>query len=154
LNAIAEKYQFPIIVSTHPRTRIKLENLNRTNMNPLVQFLKPLGFFDYNKLQQNGFCVISDSGTISEESSIMNFPAITIRQAHERPEGMDEGTLIMSGLKRDRILQSIDIVVSQFSAETRVTKLVYDYDVDNFSLKIVRVIISYVDFVNRTVWRK
>lgn len=154
LNAIAEKYQFPIIVSTHPRTRIKLESLNRTDMNPLVQFLKPLGFFDYNKLQQNAFCVISDSGTISEESSIMNFPAITIRQAHERPEGMDEGTLIMSGLKRDRILQSIDIVVSQSSEEMRVTKIVNDYNVDNFSLKVVRVIISYVDFVNRTVWRK
>tara|TARA_B110000240_G_C13504050_1_gene455269 strand:+ start:243 stop:1355 length:1113 start_codon:yes stop_codon:yes gene_type:complete len=154
LNAIAERYQFPIIVSTHPRTRIKLESLNRTDMNPLVQFLKPLGFFDYNKLQQTAFCVISDSGTISEESSIMNFPAITIRQAHERPEGMDEGTLIMSGLKRDRILQSIDIIVSQFSEEKRVTKIVNDYNVDNFSLKVVRVIISYVDFVNRTVWKK
>jgi len=154
LNAIAEKYQFPIIVSTHPRTRIKLESLNRTDMNPLVQFLKPLGFFEYNKLQQTAFCVISDSGTISEESSIMNFPAITIRQAHERPEGMDEGTLIMSGLKRDRILQSIDIIVSQFSEEMRVTKIVNDYNVDNFSLKVVRVIISYVDFVNRTVWKK
>jgi UDP-N-acetylglucosamine 2-epimerase (non-hydrolysing) len=154
LNAIAKKYQFPIIVSTHPRTRIKLESLNRTDMNPLVQFLKPLGFFDYNKLQQTAFCVISDSGTISEESSIMNFPAITIRQAHERPEGMDEGTLIMSGLKKDRILQSINIVVSQFSTEKRVTKIVKDYNVDNFSLKVVRTIISYVDFVNRTVWGK
>jgi UDP-N-acetylglucosamine 2-epimerase len=154
LNAIAEKYHFPIIVSTHPRTRIKLESLNREDMNPLIQFLKPLGFFDYNKLQQTAFCVISDSGTISEESSIMNFPAITIRQAHERPEGMDEGTLIMSGLKRDRILQSIDIVVSQFLEEMRVTKIVNDYNVDNFSLKVVRVIISYVDFVNRTVWKK
>lgn len=154
LNAIAEKYQFPIIVSTHPRTKLKLEGLNRNDLNPLIQFLKPLGFFDYNKLQQTAFCVISDSGTISEESSIMNFPAITIRQAHERPEGMDEGTLIMSGLKRDRILQSIDVIVSQFSKEKRATRIVYDYDVDNFSLKVVRVIISYVDFVNRTVWKK
>ena len=154
LNAIAEKYQFPIIVSTHPRTRIKLESLKRNDMNSLIQFLKPLGFFDYNKLQQNAFCVISDSGTISEESSIMNFPAITLRQAHDRPEGMDEGTLIMSGLKRDRILQSIDIVVSQFQEKSRVTKIVSDYNVDNFSLKVVRVIISYVDFVNRTVWKK
>ena len=123
-------------------------------MNPLVQFLKPLGFFDYNKLQQNAFCVISDSGTISEESSILNFPAITIRQAHERPEGMDEGTLIMTGLKKERILQSINIVVSQFSTKRRVTRLVKDYDVDNFSLKVVRTIVSYVDFVNRTVWKK
>jgi UDP-N-acetylglucosamine 2-epimerase len=154
LNAIAKKYQFPIIVSTHPRTRIKLESLNRNDLSPLIQFLKPLGFFDYNKLQQTSFCVISDSGTISEESSIMNFPAITIRQAHERPEGMDEGTLIMSGLKKDRILQSINIVVSQFSTEKRVTKIVNDYDVDNFSLKVVRTIVSYVDFVNRTVWKK
>ena len=154
LNTIAQKYQFPIIVSTHPRTKIKLESLNRNDLNPLIQFLKPLGFFDYNKLQQTAFCVISDSGTISEESSIMNFPAITIRQAHERPEGMDEGTLIMSGLKKDRILQSINIVVSQFSTEKRVTKIVNDYNVDNFSLKVVRAIISYVDFVNRTVWKK
>ena len=154
LNAIAEKYKFPIIISTHPRTKIKLESLNRNNINPLIQFSKPLGFFDYNKMQQNAFCVISDSGTISEESSIMNFPAITIRQAHERPEGMDEGTLIMSGLKKDRIIQSIDIVTSQSSQADRVTKIVYDYNVDNFSLKVVRTIISYVDFVNRTVWHK
>ena len=154
LNAIAEKYKFPIIISTHPRTKIKLESLNRKNINPLIQFSKPLGFFDYNKMQQNAFCVISDSGTISEESSIMNFPAITIRQAHERPEGMDEGTLIMSGLKKDRIIQSIDIVTSQSSQVDRVTKIVYDYNVDNFSLKVVRTIISYVDFVNRTVWHK
>ena len=154
LNAIAEKYKFPIIISTHPRTKIKLESLNRNNINSLIQFSKPLGFFDYNKMQQNAFCVISDSGTISEESSIMNFPAITIRQAHERPEGMDEGTLIMSGLKKDRIIQSIDIVTSQSSQADRVAKIVYDYNVDNFSLKVVRTIISYVDFVNRTVWHK
>lgn len=154
LNAIAEKYNYPIIVSTHPRTKIKLESLKREDLNPLIQFLKPLGFFDYIKMQKKAFCVISDSGTISEESSILNFPAITIRQAHERPEGMDEGTLIMSGLKKDRILESINIIVSQFSREKRVTKIVNDYDVDNFSLKVVRTIISYVDFVNRTVWKK
>jgi len=154
LNAISEKYHYPVIVSTHPRTKNKLESLNRNDLNPLIQFLKPLGFFDYNKLQQNAYCVISDSGTISEESSILNFPAITIRQAHERPEGMDEGTLIMSGLKKDRILQSIEIIVSQFSKEKRVTKIVDDYNVDNFSLKVVRAIISYVDYVNRTVWNK
>lgn len=154
LNAIAEKYKFPVIVSTHPRTKTKLESLKRTDLNPLIQFLKPLGFFDYNKMQQTAFCVISDSGTISEESSIMNFPAITIRQAHERPEGMDEGTLIMSGLKKDRILQSIEVITSQFSKDKRVTKIVNDYNVDNFSLKVVRAVISYVDFVNRTVWKK
>jgi UDP-N-acetylglucosamine 2-epimerase (non-hydrolysing) len=154
LNAISMKYQYPVIVSTHPRTKIKLESLHRRDLNPLIQFLKPLGFFDYNKMQQNAYCVISDSGTISEESSILNFPAITIRQAHERPEGMDEGTLIMSGLKMERILQSINIMVSQFTKEKRVTKIVSDYDVDNFSIKVVRIIISYIDYVNRTVWRK
>ncbi|MDP3398301.1 MAG: UDP-N-acetylglucosamine 2-epimerase (non-hydrolyzing) [Bacteroidales bacterium] len=154
LNAIAARYQYPIIISTHPRTKIKLESLNRTDLNPLIRFLKPLGFFDYNKLQLKAYCVISDSGTIFEESSILNFPAITIRQAHERPEGMDEGTLIMSGLKKDRVLQSIDVVVNQFSNEKRATKIVNDYNVDNFSIKVVRAIISYVDYVNRTVWKK
>ena len=154
INAIAEKYKFPIIVSTHPRTKIKLESINRNDLNPLIQFLKPLGFFDYNKMQQSAYCVISDSGTITEESSIMNFPAITIRQAHERPEGMDEGTLIMSGLKKHRILQSIDIVVNQSSQTARATKIASDYNVNNFSLKAVRSIISYVDFINRTVWNK
>lgn len=154
LNAIAEKYQNPIIVSTHPRTKIKLEQLNRNDLNPLINFMKPLGFFDYVKLQKNSYVVISDSGTITEESSILNFPAITIRQAHERPEGMDEGTLIMCGLKKERILQSIDVVVSQYSRENRMMKIVKDYDVDNFSKKIVRIIISYIDYVNRTVWHK
>jgi UDP-N-acetylglucosamine 2-epimerase len=154
LNAIAEKHGFPVIVSTHPRTKIKLRSLARKDINPLIQFLKPLGFFDYIKMQQNAFCVISDSGTITEESSILNFPAITIRQAHERPEGMDEGTLIMTGLKKDRILQSIDIVTNQYSAKDRVTQIVNDYNVNNFSIKVVRTIISYVDFINRTVWSK
>jgi len=154
LNDIAERYKYPVIVSTHPRTRIKLESLNREDLNPLINFLKPLGFFDYNKLQKNAFCVISDSGTITEESSILNFPAITIRQAHERPEGMDEGTLIMSGLKSERIIQSIDIVVSQFSKDYRITRIVNDYNVDNFSIKVVRAVISYIDYVNRTVWSK
>lgn len=154
LNAIAEKYNYPVIISTHPRTRKKLESLHRNDLNPLINFLKPLGFFDYNKMQKNAFCVISDSGTITEESSILNFPAITIRQTHERPEGMDEGTLIMSGLKRERILQSIEIVVSQNSYESKPTKIVNDYDVDNYSIKVVKVIISYIDYVNRNVWKK
>jgi UDP-N-acetylglucosamine 2-epimerase len=115
LNAIAERYNFPVIVSTHPRTRIKLEQLNKKDINLNIQFLKPLGFFDYNHLQKNVFCIVSDSGTITEESSILNFPAITIRQAHEQSEGMGEGVLIMSGLKKERVLQAIDIVVSQFA---------------------------------------
>lgn len=154
LNAISEKYNFPIIVSTHPRTRIKLESLDRKDINPLIQFLKPLGFFDYNKLQKNACCVISDSGTISEESSIMGFPAIMIRQAHERPEGMDEGVLIMTGLGKERILQSIEIVVNQNKYEKKPTKIVNDYNVDNFSIKVARAIISYVDYVNKNVWKK
>ena len=135
LNTIANEYSLPIIVSTHPRTRNKLKSLNRDDLHPLIIFSKPLGFFDYNKLQTSALCVISDSGTISEESSILNFPAITIRQAHERPEGMDEGTVIMSGLKSERILQSINIVISQFSRDKRITRIVSDYDVNNFSIK-------------------
>ena len=154
LNSIAENFNYPVIVSTHPRTKLKLEKIDNNKFNSLIRFLKPMGFFDYNKMQKNAYCVISDSGTISEESSILNFPAITIRQAHERPEGMDEGTLIMSGLKKERVLQSIKIIVSQFSKKKRVTKLVYDYDVDNFSIKVVRVIVSYIDYINRTVWKK
>ena len=154
LNAIAEKFNKPIIVSTHPRTKKRLEKIKDKDFNELISFMKPMGFFDYVKLQMNAYCVISDSGTITEESSLLNFPAITIRQAHERPEGMDEGTLIMTGLEKERILYSIDIVVSQFSEEKRNFKIVYDYDVDNFSKKVVRIVTSYVDYINRTVWRK
>jgi UDP-N-acetylglucosamine 2-epimerase (non-hydrolysing) len=154
LNAIAEKYQQPVIVSTHPRTKKKLEELNRKDINASIQFLKPLGFFDYVRLQIEAHCVISDSGTITEESSILNFPAITIRQAHERPEGMDEGVLIMTGLKKENVLTSIEIVTSQFSSEKRQFKIVNDYDVDNFSKKVVRIVMSYTDYVNRTVWKK
>jgi UDP-N-acetylglucosamine 2-epimerase (non-hydrolysing) len=154
LNAIAEKYRQPVIVSTHPRTKKKLEELNRKDINPCIQFLKPLGFFDYVKLQMEAHCVISDSGTITEESSILNFPAITVRQAHERPEGMDEGVLIMTGLKKENVLTSIEIVTSQFSSEKRQFKIVNDYNVDNFSKKVVRIVISYADYINRTVWKK
>jgi len=154
LNAIAEKYKMPVIVSTHPRTRKKLESLKRKEFNPLVQFLKPMGFFDYIKLQMESYCTISDSGTITEESSILNFPAITVRQAHERPEGMDEGVLIMTGLKKELVMKSIDITVSQHDYKNRAFRLVYDYDVDNFSKKIVRIVFGYVDFVNRVVWHK
>ena len=154
LNAIADKYNYPVIVSTHPRTRIKLEKLNRNDLHKNVKFLKPMGFFDYNKMQKNAYCVISDSGTITEESSILNIPAITIRQAHERPEGFDEGVLIMSGLKKDRIIQSINVVVEQSKSKERVCKLVDDYNVNNFSIKVSRAVISYIDYVNRTVWKK
>ena len=122
-------------------------------MDDKIQFLKPLGFFDYVNLQQNAKCVISDSGTISEESSILGFPAIMIRAAHERPEGMEEGAVIMSGLSRERILESLQMVINQH--ENGITpNIVDDYNVDNVSLKVSRIILSYIDYINRTVWKK
>ena len=154
LKAISEKYKKPIIVSTHPRTRKKIEGIGVENIDKRIRFLKPLGFFDYIKLQMNAFCVISDSGTITEESSILNFPAATIRQAHERPEGMDEGALIMCGLKADRVIKSIDVVTSQSSKSIRQFKLIHDYDTNNVSKKVLRIILSYTDYINRTVWYK
>lgn len=154
LNAIADKYTHPVIVSTHPRTRERLEAIGVDSLNTKIQFLKPLGFFDYVNLQLNAFCTISDSGTITEESSILNFPAITIRQAHERPEGMDEGTLIMSGLEPERVMAAIDIVTSNYSKSNREFRLVQDYDTNNVSKKVLRIIVSYTDYVNRTVWHK
>lgn len=154
LNSIALKYNRKVIVSTHPRTRKKLEEMGFSNQNTLIEFMKPFGFLDYIKLQMNAFCVISDSGTITEESSILGFPAITIRQAHERPEGMDEGTLIMAGLIKDRILEAIDIVTSQIQNRRLATKRVGDYEADNVSQKVVRIILSYTDYINRTVWQK
>ena len=154
LNAIVEKYHKKVIVSTHPRTRKKLESIGFVNSNPMVEFMKPFGFMEYIKLQQNAFCVISDSGTITEESSILHFPAITIRQAHERPEGMDEGTLIMTGLNNDRILDSIDVVTSQYAESADAIHSIPDYAANNVSKKVVRIILSYTDYVNRTVWHK
>jgi len=153
IDEISKVYNLPIIISTHPRTRKKLDEIGYEKNNKLIRFSKPYGFHEYNKLQMNAFCVISDSGTITEESSILNLPAITIRQAHERPEGMDEGTLIMSGLNKDRIIESIEVITSQYR-EKRVMKIVSDYDVDNVSMKVLRIILSYVDYINRTVWRK
>ena len=154
LNAIAEKYNLPVIVSTHPRTKDRLEKFNKKiKTNNLIKFLKPLGFFDYIKLQSSAYCVISDSGTITEESSILKFPAIMIRQAHERPEGMDEGTLIMSGIHKDRILESIEVVVKQYN-EGKIPTIIDDYNVDNVSQKVIKIIFSYIDYVNRNVWRK
>ena len=153
IDEISKVYNLPIIISTHPRTRKKLEEIGHEKSNKLIRFSKPYGFHEYNKLQMNAFCVISDSGTITEESSILNLPAVTIRQAHERPEGMDEGTLIMSGLNKDRIIESIEVVTSQHR-EKRTTKIVSDYDVDNVSVKVLRIILSYVDYINRTVWHK
>ena len=153
LNAVAEKYRLPVIVSTHPRTKTRIEQLDGDiKVNPLINFMKPMGFFDYIKLQQEAKCVISDSGTITEESSILGFPAIMIRKAHERPEGMDEGTLIMSGLEKERVLESINVMVSQNKKFT--SNIIKDYNVENVSIKVTRIILSYIDYVNRTVWKK
>lgn len=155
LNAVAETYDVPVIVSTHPRTRKRLDALTSKALDDRIRFLKPMGFFDYVKMQKNAFCVVSDSGTISEESSILGFPAITIRQAHERPEGMDEGVLIMSGLIKDNVLQAIRVVTTQEKDEPgRSFRLVDDYSTDNFSKKVVRIVLSYTEYVNRYVWRK
>lgn len=154
LNAIAQTYGKRVIVSTHPRTRKKIETLTDCHFDPLIEFMKPLGFFDYIHLQQHAYCVISDSGTITEESSILGFPAITIRQAHERPEGMDEGTLIMAGLLSEDVLDAIRIVTEQLTENSNVVRLVGDYDADNVSKKVVRIIVSYVDYINRTVWKE
>ena len=154
LNSIAEMYNKRIIFSTHPRTKNKLEKITGLIFNEKIEFMKPLGFFDYIKLQKESFCVISDSGTITEESSIMGFPAITIRNSHERPEGMDEGTLIMSGLKSETIINSINVVVNQNIGIERSTKIINDYDVDSVSKKVVRIILSYTNYINRTVWNK
>ena len=153
LNEVAEKYKLPVIVSTHPRTQNRIDQLdNKIKINALVKYLKPVGFFDYIKLQQSAFCVLSDSGTITEESSILSFPAIMIRKAHERPEGMDEGTLIMSGLKTERIIESIEVVTKQHKINP--PHIIKDYDVENVSIKVTRIILSYIDYINRTVWKK
>jgi UDP-N-acetylglucosamine 2-epimerase (non-hydrolysing) len=154
LQAIAARYDLPLIVSTHPRTRKRLEESCFNSLDARIRFLKPLGFFEYVKLQMSARCVISDSGTITEESSILNFPAVTIRQAHERPEGMDEGTLIMCGLEPERVMEAIEVVTSHQKGNERVFGLVPDYDTEVVSMKVLRIILSYQDYVNRTVWHK
>jgi len=154
IDELAKKYKLPIIISTHPRTRKKLEDIDYQNKNPLIRFSKPYGFHEYNNLQMNAFCVISDSGTIAEEGSILNLPAVTIRQAHERPEGMDETTVIMSGLNKFRVIDAVEVATAHNSQDIRVIKPVKDYEADNVSKKILRIILSYVDYVNRTVWHK
>lgn len=154
LRSIRDHYGLRVIVSTHPRTRKKMEALGIEGLGANIEFMKPLGFLDYIKLQMNAYCVVSDSGTITEESSILGFPAITIRQAHERPEGMDEGTLIMAGLEKESVLNAIDIVTAQAKESPRGSRMVSDYDVDNVSKKVVRIIVSYIDYINRTVWGK
>ena len=152
LNALAEQYDVPVIVSTHPRTRNRLDQLELGVLNPHIRFLKPFGFCDYIRLQMEALCVVSDSGTITEESSLLNLPAVTLRNAHERPEGMDAGTLIMTGLKKERVLNAIRVIVAQHGKSARVMPPVADYEAAAVSKKVLRIVMSYVDYVNRTVW--
>lgn len=153
LNGLAEKYGYPVIVSTHPRTRKRIEEQG-LEFNPLVQLLKPLGFHDYNKLQKSAKAVLSDSGTISEESSIMNFPALNIREAHERPEAFEEASVMMVGLEIERVFQALQVLDSQPAGNDRLLRPVYDYSMPNVSDKIVRIVHSYRDYVMRTVWKQ
>lgn len=153
LNAIAEKYQMPVIVSTHPRTQKRVDAMG-AKFHPLVRLLKPLGFKDYNKLQLTAKAALSDSGTINEESSIMNFPALNLRDAHERPEGMEEAAVMMTGMNTERVMQGLAILEDQPSGDTRLLRQVGDYSMPNVSDKVVRIIHSYTDYVNRVVWKK
>ena len=153
LNLVAEQYSYPIIVSTHPRTRNMIEK-KKLQMRPEIQFLKPLGFNDYNALQMKSFAVLSDSGTISEESSTLNFRALNIREAHERPEAMEEASVMMVGLNSERILQGLAQLQQQKTGSERNYRRVADYSMPNVSDKVVRIIISYTDYINRLVWQK
>jgi UDP-N-acetylglucosamine 2-epimerase (non-hydrolysing) len=154
INALAAEYQFPIIFSTHPRTRQRLDSLGAGQLSPLVRFLPPFGFTDYVRLQMEAYCVLSDSGTITEEASLLNLPAVTMRDAHERPEGMDAGTLVMCSLARDELLDAVRIARSGFAREGRFAGTVPDYEGGEVSTKVVRIVTSYIDFVNRVVWAK
>ena len=153
LKALEAKYSYPIFVSTHPRTRKRLDEMGTETLGKNVIFSKPLGFFDYMKLQMEAFCVLSDSGTITEEASLLNLCAITIRNAHERPEGMDVGTLIMSGLKKDRVINAVKIVTAEASGG-RQTLSISDYENPFVSTQVLRVVTSYIDYINRVVWAK
>jgi len=153
LNALADQYQLPIIVSTHPRTQKKINEMG-PKTNPLIRFLKPFGFLDYVNLQSRAKCVLSDSGTITEESSILNFPALNLREVHERPEGFEEAAVMLVGMSVDRVLQGLSIIESQSRGNERTLHLVADYATDNVSDKVLRIIQSYTDFINRKTWKK
>ena len=153
LNALAEGYEIPIVVSLHPRTRNRLQQVS-LQFSPLVRFEKPFGFNDYINLQKHSKAVLSDSGTITEESSILNFPALNLREAHERPEGMEEASVMMTGLELERVLQSLDVLIHQFRECSTMFKRAEDYAANNVSDKVVRIIHSYTGYINRTVWRR
>lgn len=152
LNALAAHYRFPLIFSVHPRTRKRLE-AGGHKLNRLIRTMPPLGFFDYVALQKNAGCTLSDSGTIAEESSILGFPAVTVREAHERPEGMDEGAVVMTGLEKERVLQAVAMTLAQFKAMGP-CRIPADYNVDQVSWKVAKIILGYTDYVNRRVWQK
>ena len=154
LSGLAKTYDVPVIVSTHPRTRKRLDALSGVELDSGIQFMKPFGFCDYIRLQMESLCVISDSGTITEEASLLNLPAVTIRNAHERPEGMDAGTLIMAGLKKERVLDAIRVTVAQHNRDRHAVRPVQDYENPSVSKQVLRIVESYTDYVNRTVWRK
>lgn len=154
LNALAEAHDVPVIVSTHPRTRKRLEALSGVQFDHRIQFMKPFGFCDYIRLQTEALCVLSDSGTITEEASLLNLPAITMRHAHERPEGMDAGTLIMAGLNRERVLDAVRVTIAQHNRQQHAIRPVTDYENPAVSTQVLRIVESYTDYVNRTVWRK
>ncbi len=154
LNALAETYNVPIIFSVHPRTRKRLDDLAHGNIDSRIQFMKAMGFLDYIQLQKQAMCVVSDSGTIAEEGSLLNLPAVTLRQAHERPEGMDEGTVIMSDVEPDRVLQAVAMALAHFNEKDPAIREVADYNGGRVSLKVVRIIQSYTDYIRRTVWRE
>ncbi len=153
LNIIAEQYKLPIIVSTHPRTRNRIQETG-VKFNSLIKLMKPLGFIDYVKLQIEAKAVLSDSGTISEESSILNFPALNIRNAHERPEAMEEASVLMVGLNKERVMQGLSMLEKQDKSDKRILRQVGDYSMPNVSDKVVRIILSYTDYINRVVWQK
>jgi UDP-N-acetylglucosamine 2-epimerase (non-hydrolysing) len=150
--ALEQEYGYPVLVSTHPRTRKRLEAMGEAIPSTRIRFMKPFGFLDYIKLQMTAFCVLSDSGTLTEEASLLHLPAITIRNSHERPEGMDEGTLIMSGLTTKRVLEAVRVITSQHDRTKRLFPVVKDYEAGPVSKQVVRVVLSYIDYVNRTVW--
>lgn len=154
LNGLAREYKMPIIVSTHPRTKKRLDNLRDVFVDPLIKFIKPFGFLDYINLQMNAYCILSDSGTITEEASLLSLPAVMIRNAHERPEGMDDGVIIMCGLKLESVLRAVQITAEQNADSQQSSVKVDDYEGGDVAKKVVKLVLSYVDYINKNIWKK